>query len=262
MVFGRLKEAASDVAETLRRAFSSPPCQRVDPTMSTPATGAIPILEAQGLEPAFLLKAEIGRIPVHFPGALKEASLAMTASLKAEEGWAQWAAGAKLCTMDVFRAGTAPRIAVPPLPRNVPTRAQPCGLGGTRSRALMDPLPRPQARSLEASLTKPRAFGSPQQAFELPMGVVPETQAAIPRALWMRYTLQLVKTTDENIRNLDVLGIFPIPTRGVRGLRHDAPSGRLFLELGPEAAGAPKGRLMLARNKTDRSLVSCFLEEG
>jgi hypothetical protein len=83
----------------------------------------------------------------------------------------------------------------------------------------------------------------------------------LPKALNMRYTFQLVKTTGENIRNLDVLGVYPVPTKGVTSLRHDARTGRILVNLGPEAVGASRGRFILARKKDDRSFVSCFVEE-
>lgn len=262
MVFGRLREAASDVAETLRRAFSDPPCGTLSLAFQAPRTDQVPVLTVEQQGPDFLLRADISRINPHFPGEIREAGLNLEARLQVENGWDRWAAGAQVCTMGVFQVGAAPRVAVPPLPRKAATRAATLGLPGTRSRAMVDPLLPPRTRRIQDAFEEPRCFGGLQMALGLPVGVMPEAQASIPRALWMRYTLQLVKATDENIRNLDILGIYRIPTRGVQGLRHDAVKGRLLLTLGPEASGAPRGRLMLARSKSDRSLVSCFLEEA
>jgi hypothetical protein len=78
----------------------------------------------------------------------------------------------------------------------------------------------------------------------------------------MRYTLKLVRETGENIRNLEVLGLYRIPTRGTRQINHQAATGRLLVSLGPEAVGAPRAPFILARKKDDDSIVCCFVEEG
>ena len=96
----------------------------------------------------------------------------------------------------------------------------------------------------------------------LPIAIQGQDVQNIPKVQWMRYSLQLVKATGENIRNLDVLGLYKIPSRGVASMRHDAKTGRLLLELSREAAGASRLPFLLARRKDDRTLVSCFLEEG
>lgn len=262
MVFGRLREAAADAAETLRRVFSDPGCQSVPLALAETAAQSIPSLEAVIQEPPYRFAPETALIPTTFPTPCQNPSLALKATLQEEAGWTQWASGAKVCIMPIFSPGATSRLSIPPVPRRVPVAQSRVGLPGTTVRGLSDPLPRPRTRSLIDSLARPRCFNGLQTALALPVGITAEDQSRIPRALWMRYSLQLVKATDENIRNLEMLGIFNIPTRGVQGLRHDATSGRLFLNLGAEAAGASRGRLMLARRKGDRSLVSCFLEEA
>lgn len=261
MVLGRLKDAAADVAETLRRAFTDPPCGRLDPVLPNPRPRVVPILEARGLAPEFRAQAPLREAPLEFAPEPRVAALDMSAPVRAEEGWSRWAAGAPTFAMEVFRVGAAPRVAVPPLPRRPEVKEARPGLPATRSRSLIDPLIAPGTRQLRPAFLPPRCREALDMALGLPVAVTPEAQALIPKALWMRYTLQLVKATDANIRSLDILGLYRIPARGVRGLRHDAASGRLLLDLGPEASGAPRSRLMLARTKTDRALVSCFLED-
>jgi hypothetical protein len=95
----------------------------------------------------------------------------------------------------------------------------------------------------------------------LPIAIAGADFQKLPRALNMRYGFQLVKASGENIRNLDVLGVFSIPTKGVTSLRHDAQTGRILVNLGAEAIGAPRGRFILARKKDDHGFVSCFVEE-
>jgi hypothetical protein len=74
--------------------------------------------------------------------------------------------------------------------------------------------------------------------------------------------MQIVKATGENVRNLDLLGRYLIPNKGVRELRHDAGSGCLKVLLGPEASASGRALLLLARRKDDRSLLTCFAEES
>lgn len=262
MVFGRLREAAADAAETLRRVFSDPGCRSVPLALAEAAAQGIPSLEAVIQEPPYRFEPETALVPTTFPAPCQNPPLNLEAQLQEEAGWTQWASGAKVCIMAIFSPGGTNRLSIPPLPRKIPVSQARVNLPGTTVRGLSEPLQRPRTRSLTESLSRPRCFNGLQTALALPVGITAEDQSRIPRALWMRYSLQLVKATDENIRNLEMLGIFAIPTRGVQGLRHDPASGRLFLNLGSEAAGASRGRLMLARRKGDRSLVSCFLEEA
>ena len=94
------------------------------------------------------------------------------------------------------------------------------------------------------------------------MAFLAEDLAKVPRALMMRYSLQMVRTTGENIRNLEMVGLFRIPVKGTRQVHHDRASGRLLVELGPEAAGARRALFALARRKSDASTVCCFVEEA
>ncbi|HWQ10553.1 MAG TPA: hypothetical protein VN436_15640, partial [Holophaga sp.] len=119
----------------------------------------------------------------------------------------------------------------------------------------------PAVQRLIQKLPLPRAYRNLEAVLSLPIAIEGENFQKLPRALNMRYTVQLVKATGENIRNLDVLGVFPVPRKGVAALRHDARTGRLLVRLGPEAVGAPVGRFILAQKKSDHGFVSCFVEE-
>lgn len=97
---------------------------------------------------------------------------------------------------------------------------------------------------------------------QFPLKLAYAITITLPRAQWMRYSLQLVKATGDNIRNLELLGLYRIPSRGVVGMSHDAKTGRLLLALNREAVGASRQPFLLARRRDDRTLVSCLLEEG
>jgi hypothetical protein len=99
-------------------------------------------------------------------------------------------------------------------------------------------------------------------ALRLPIAVEGLDLREAPRALQMRYGMLAVKATGENVRNLELLGRYLVPRKGVRELRHDARTGRLMVLLGPEAIGARKDPLLIARRKDDQSLITTFVEEG
>ena len=83
----------------------------------------------------------------------------------------------------------------------------------------------------------------------------------LPKGMWMRYSLQLVRGTGENVRNLEVLGLFRLPRKGVADLRHDPSQSRILVRLESSAIRSPRAPFILARRKDDGSLLSCFVEE-
>jgi hypothetical protein len=99
-------------------------------------------------------------------------------------------------------------------------------------------------------------------ALRLPIAVEGLDLREAPRAVQLRYGMLAVKATGENVRNLELLGRYLVPRKGVRELRHDARTGRLLILLGPEAVGARKDPLLIARRKDDHSLITTFVEEG
>ena len=261
MVMGRLREAVSDAAETLRRVFRSPAVHGGGTGLPAFGVRQAPPLEALGRGPAWALEPRTGEAPLALPALAGQASLAWRPALRGEEGWMHWAEEARVCAMPVFPPGAQARLEVPPLPRRPVARPLRAEAFLSRVRALRDPLRPPATRREEAAFAPPVVHADLPLALGLPVAVAGEDPQALPRAVAMRYSLQFVRQTGENIRNLELLGIYRIPRKGVRELRHDARSGRLLLTLGPEALRAQRGPFMLARRRDDRSLVSCFLEE-
>jgi hypothetical protein len=96
----------------------------------------------------------------------------------------------------------------------------------------------------------------------LPVAITGEDLGKLSKALLMRYTLQLVRATGENVRNLEMLGLYRVPSKGARQIRHEPSTGRLLVEMGMEAAGAGRVPFVLARRKDDGSVVYCFAEES
>jgi len=262
MVLGRLRGAMSDVAETLRRAFSDPPCHRLDPAFGELPVRGLDPFEARGESGELLGEALLQQAALGLEGRLGLESLAFQVGVGADESFTQWAAGAKVCEMPVFGTASGIRSQIPPLPKRATVKSLPVEAFRTRCQAGLEPLARPRGFPLETALPVPKVRRALELALGLPLSICGEDPQQLAKPLWMRYTLQVVKATGENIRNLDVLGIYSIPSKGVLSLRHDPRTGRLVLQLGADAVGASRVPFILARRKDDRTIVSCYLEGG
>ncbi|MBP1627716.1 MAG: hypothetical protein H6Q00_2191 [Holophagaceae bacterium] len=262
MVMGRLKGAVSDVAETLRRVFSAPPCHSLDPSLDTFNILALEPFEGRILGPDFLCRAELVQPELGLAVRVGLETVAFQPRVQGDSAFSAWAAGAQVCEMPVFGDASGVRSQIPPLPRRANVRNLPLDAPKARSRGGLETVSRPRTFQAEPTLQAPKVRRDLELALGLPMAILGEDPQQLPKPLWMRYTLQIVKATGENIRNLDVLGIYRIPTKGVTGLRHDARTGRLVIQLGSAASGAPRAPFILARRKDDRTIVSCYLEGG
>jgi hypothetical protein len=78
----------------------------------------------------------------------------------------------------------------------------------------------------------------------------------------MRYSLQLVKETGENIKNLEIIGLYRIPKNGLKSVKHDATTGLLKIVAGADAQNSKECYLLVARKKSNSSIVSCMVHEG
>ncbi len=261
MAGGRFRDVMSDMAETIRRAFTDPPSRDVDLRVPAPAARGTEPLATRAEVPDFRLRAVTGAVPALTPIPPTAVGFRWTAEVRGEAGWGTWAAGAQVCVLPLFEGGMAARIQVPPLPRRPRVReGAPEGFR-TRSRPGLDPLPGARCLAAPCALGAPRSFRALELALALPLAFVGEDVQKLPKAIWMRYTLKLVRETGENIRNLEVLGLYRIPTRGTRQINHQAATGRLLVTLGPESVGAPRAPFVLARRKDDESIVCCFVED-
>jgi len=262
VVFGKFTDAVSDLSETLRRVFQNPRAHAVDTGLILPQARGVAPLVVEARLPAYELSASPRAVSPGIQAVLKDVDTAFEGRLQAEEGWTQWAAGAKVCEMPTFEAGSRRRVDVPPLPRRAACRQAEPERFRASSRTHREGFALPAVRGGSPELSGAVVRGGLDLLWGIPVAIQGQDVQTLPKAQWMRYSLQLVKSTGENIRNLEVLGLFRIPSRGVRGMRHDAKTGRLFLELSREASGAARKPFILAQRRDDRTLVSCFLEEG
>jgi hypothetical protein len=261
MVAGRFMAAMSDLAETIRRAFQDPPSHRVPVGWAEPRSGRAGILEAKASGPFAPFAPVTAGSNLIQAGSPVTAPLAWAPSVTAEPGLGDWAAGVRVSAPPLFRADRCGRLEAPALPRRAESRRQcpafpaPAARAGWSAPAA--PASRPGLQPLEAG----RTFPGLRKVLDLPVAVAGEDLTRISKALWMRYTLQLVRATGENIRNLEVVGLYRIPTKGTRQVHQDPASGRLLVTLGPESRNARRGLFMLARRRSDGSVVCSFVEE-
>jgi len=111
------------------------------------------------------------------------------------------------------------------------------------------------------SIGSPRCFVSVETALSVPITIRSADVHKIPKAMWMRYMLQVVKKSGENIRNLEIIGMFNIPQAGIKSLKHDGSDRFLRIVVGPDAQNSKHCNLILARKKSDSAVVSCILDE-
>ena len=104
-----------------------------------------------------------------------------------------------------------------PAPAGRRPRQEPTGDLATRARGGWEAAPGARgAARVPAAWNRPGPVRGLEQVLALPVAVTGEDMAKVSKTLWMRYTLQLVRATGENIRNLDVLGLYRIPGQGTR----------------------------------------------
>lgn len=262
MVFSKAKDALTDMAQTIRRLFGEPRVGAlVAPAFRVRGRGHV-LLEAEvrlGLE---RLGATVTEADLFQGGPTLGELGALEAVLREEHGWDAWASDAQALQVELFSAGKAAQLTVPPLPKV------------TRVQAPREPLPRPGVRSLAPAVAAPKA-----RALEVDRGLVTKTRSEVarvltrpfvfagedlgklPKNLWMRYSLALVKATGENVRNLEVVGLYRLPRKGVADLRPDG-QGRVWVRLSPEALGAKRAPFMLARRRDDQAFVSACVDES
>jgi hypothetical protein len=262
MVGGRLKEAMSDLAETIRRVFQPPASRPVPLALADSSPGRMPPLETAAGKPFDPCAATPMAASLLGPVPPVSVPVAWTAQVGFEPGLSDWDAGVRACALPMFASGGCTRVEVPSLPRRPGTRRERPAEFAARSRSGWTRPDLPGIRRGLQPLGGYRVHGGLPVMLRLPMAVAGEDPDRLPKALMMRYNLQLVRTTGENIRNLEVIRVYRIPAKGTEQIRHDPATGRLLVTLGPAAAGAGLAPFILARRKTDASIVCCLVEES
>lgn len=259
-MFKRVQEAVADVKETLRRAFHGVSVHQGAVGLGTPAVGETALVAPPPARAWTEFAAAAGEEPWALETRLQTGDLRLEAQLRTEDGWARWEAESRAIGAPLFQGGRTAHLEVPALPRQPKAGKIPLERFRIGVRQHRDPLRTPGTRRAEARCAAPATHRSLAHALRRPLAVEGRALASLPRPLQMRFTLQLVKGTGENIRDLDVLGLFPVPKKGVRQMRIDPRTGRLLVSLSEEAVGAPQGMMVMARRKVDQAVLSCFVE--
>jgi hypothetical protein len=260
-MFGKMKDAMADAAETLRRAFAGLKVVEVAPEPFLPRSQSSVVLGVEcraGLEPPVTACREMRLLREAVEG---RALQPFHAVLQAESGWARWGAEAEVVRMTPLAGGQAARVAVPPLPRKAQVLGRVEPPSRPAMRRLSEPLMPPPIRRMDPGLSQVSTGSGLETMLSLEVPIRAENIQHLPKGLWMRYSLQLVRGTGENVRNLEVLGLFRIPRKGVTDLRHDPSLGRILVRLETSAVRAPRAPFILARRKDDGSLLNCFVED-
>lgn len=260
-MFGRMKDAMADAAETLRRAFAGLTVVELVPEPFGPHCHGSAVLAAEPRAGLVCPAATCQAMRLLGEAVEGRALQPFHAELRDESAWARWGAEAEVVRMSPLEAGKASRVAVPPLPRlaKVLGRVEPPSSPSVRR--CSDPLLAPGTRRLDPGLGLVAAKPGLEAMLSLAVPFQGEDIHRLPKGLWMRYSLQLVRGTGVNVRNLEVLGLFRIPGKGVADLRHDPKQGRILVRLEPAAIKAPRVPFILARRKDDGAMVSCFVED-
>ena len=260
-MLAKLGAAMKDVAETLRRVYRDPPAREVALRFTAhprPPFAALDSCVRSGLDP---FAPRLGGQRLQPEASLQVEPVALDAKLQGEGAWATWSTGARVAVMAVFESRGTGRLEVPALPRRPAVGTIQAERFPSRVRPGFDALPSPRSREAGTSLAAPAPRRDLDLALSLPVAIMGEDLRAASKPVQMRCSLQIVKATGENVRNLDLLGRYLIPKKGVKELRHDAASGRLRVLLGPEAAGSGRVLLLLARRKDDHGLITCLAED-
>lgn len=258
----RVKGALEDAAQTLRRVFGSPATQEAALGLEARGKECLDLLEARGLEGLSEPVAVVRREALEAAALRQDGLEPFEARLEEAPAWAR-GGEVGVASMALLGGGGSARMELPSLPRKLPAKALPIprperpGTRGVETRPKA-----PQVRRVE---TGDFAFGVRKGldlALRMPVPFRSMDLEALPKGLWMRYSLQLVKGTGENVRNLEVVGMYEgVPRKGVLQVRPDRLGKSLLLLLGPEAVGAPRTRFILARRLSDQALLSCYLDQ-
>jgi hypothetical protein len=260
-MFGRVKNAMADAAETLRRAFAGLKVLEAAPEpflLRCHGTGGFAAEPRTGLEPPVTACTEMRLLREAVEGRALEPFCAV---LQAESGWARWGAAAEVVRMTPLEGGQAARVTVPTLPRRAQVLGRVEPLVRPLSHRLSEPLAQPGIRRMDPGLGHVAAEAGLDTMLSLAVPIRGEDIQHLPKGRWMRYSLQLVRDTGENVRNLEVLGLFRLPRKGVADLRHDPSQSRILVRLESSAIRSPRAPFILARRKDDGSLLSCFVED-
>ncbi|MDR2560454.1 MAG: hypothetical protein LBC63_01595 [Holophagales bacterium] len=258
----RIKNAAGDIAETTVRAFVGPKVYRAsqcfleEPNITSMEQPSASVSTATLLSQPEAHSAVLLALPVATATNIKfdtrslngmgEPFSASTASLGTALSWPCAARSADIPKIDSPSANT-----IDPSTFGFQT--------GTRGIAEFEILAG-EAHRCTAFFAAPSCVASIERAFMAPISVKSKDLASVPKSIWMRYTMHLVKETGENVKNLQIIGLYLIPKNGVKSMAHSASDGSIQIRVGAEAANSEQCTLVVARKKSDNAIISYIMD--
>ncbi len=261
-MFGKhLKNSFADLAETLKRLFTAPKTQSLDLQTGPLTVHSLPPLEGCVREHSCAFQFHIQPTPLHIKATLQTLP-PLEARIHEEKGWDAWTIQGGSLAVPLFSPAHRIPFEVPRISRKALIhKASP---EPWQIRIHHATLARFQPRILRPSFRddkQPNALQNLDLMFQRPFQMAGIPFHSLPKPLQMRYSLQLVKSTQHNIRSMDILGLFNLPKSGVNAMRFDNSKNRLLLALTPVAARAKRVPFLLARLKDSGEVLSCYPEE-
>ena len=257
-----IKNAAGDIAETTVRAFVGPKVYRASqcfldepniksmeqPSASVSSAALLPQPEAHSAELLALATVRAANIKfdIRALNGAGEPFSVRTASLEAAFSWPCAATSVDIPKMDAPSA-----IMIDPSTFGFQT--------GTKGIAEFEILAK-ETHKYPIFFAAPNCIASIDRALMAPISIKSKDLASVPKAIWMRCTMHLVKETGENVKNLQIVGLYSIPNNGVKSIAHGASNGSVQIQVGAEAINSELCTLVVARKKSDNAIISYTIE--
>jgi hypothetical protein len=107
-----------------------------------------------------------------------------------------------------------------------------------------------------------RYHRSLERALMIPINIRSEDLTKLSKAILMRYTILLLKESNENIKNIEIIGLYRIPKIGVKKMQYNSTNELLQIIAGTDAQKCTERcKLLLARRKSNATTISCIINE-
>ncbi|MCL1893458.1 MAG: hypothetical protein FWG02_04370 [Holophagaceae bacterium] len=262
-MLGRIRDTVGDVAETIKRVFKGPKVHSAkglffrDPEYKTVS---------------WLTAETKGDVLISQPSTVQQSLLVSVSAINPDM---KFVAKSFVETGEVFRA-EASLVSVALAWSGIVTSADIPGLNSPQMKRVDEYFTTFKTKSfglppfdikhgktykLATRISVPACYRSLERAMLVPILLRSEDLEGVSKSLMMRYNLRLVKETGENIKNLEIIGLYQIPKKGLRSVKHDTTTGLLKIIVGPEAQNSPYCNVVVARKKSNSAIVSCRVDE-
>jgi len=265
-LLGRIKDTVEDVAETIKRAFVRPKVHSASGFfIREPEFKSAEWLSVDTRAGELLSTAGIVPLPLFVAVSACDHNMKFETRSFLENGEV-FKADAKLVSVSFVWSGVVISADIPGMNSPASKRVEePYAVALPPCRTISQSqfgIKHGKTYTLKAQLREPVCYRSVERAMLIPINIRSEDLEGVSRALMMRYSLQLVKETGENIKNLEIIGLYRIPKNGLKSVKHDATTGLLKIVAGADAQNSKECYLLVARKKSNSSIVSCMVHEG